>query len=124
MSIFGVAIDDSPPNSLVMKMFDDLGNNFAPCRSGSDGMIDKLAELGIQVEAESQASGPETELQKLRRLVAQADVASDTASATELREKIALARSFTKIDEDERQQLVAKVADVAGGGKLEDYKYG
>ena len=45
-------------------------------------------------------------------------------NAEMLREKIALARSFTKIDEDERQQLVAKVADVAGGGKLEDYKYG
>ncbi len=41
-----------------------------------------------------------------------------------LREKITLARSFTDMSEQQRKELIEKVADVAATGKLEDYKYG
>ncbi len=45
-------------------------------------------------------------------------------NADMLREKIDLARSFVHISEDERVQLIDRVADVAVGGSLEEYKYG
>ena len=41
-----------------------------------------------------------------------------------LKEKIKLAKSFTKLDEKERKRLINKVADLAATGKFEDYKYG
>jgi predicted aldo/keto reductase-like oxidoreductase len=41
-----------------------------------------------------------------------------------LREKIALARSFTDMSEEERMALIEKVADIAATGEVEDYKYG
>lgn len=41
-----------------------------------------------------------------------------------LREKIALARSFTNMSEEERAALIEKVADIAATGEVEDYKYG
>jgi predicted aldo/keto reductase-like oxidoreductase len=41
-----------------------------------------------------------------------------------MREKIILAKKFTKMTEDQRQALIDKVADIASKGLLEDYKYG
>ncbi|MHC4759245.1 MAG: aldo/keto reductase [Planctomycetota bacterium] len=41
-----------------------------------------------------------------------------------MREKILLAQNFTKMNEDQRQALIDRVADIASQGLLEDYKYG
>lgn len=45
-------------------------------------------------------------------------------NAEMLREKIALAKSFSKMSEEKRWGLIEKVADIAVKGDLEDYKYG
>lgn len=45
-------------------------------------------------------------------------------NADMLKEKIELAKSFTKLDESDRKKLVEKVADIASTGEVEDYKYG
>ena len=45
-------------------------------------------------------------------------------NAEMLREKIALAKSFSKMSEEKRWDLIEKVADIAVKGDLEDYKYG
>ena len=45
-------------------------------------------------------------------------------NAKMLREKIGLAKSFGTMSEDERWELIEKVADIAAEGELEDYKYG
>ena len=47
---------------------------------------------------------------------------SGNENATFMREKIALARSFTKLSEQERFALVEKVKDIALTGKLEYFK--
>ena len=47
---------------------------------------------------------------------------SGNENATYMREKIALARSFSKLSEDERMALVDKVRDIAMTGKLEYFK--
>jgi hypothetical protein len=41
-----------------------------------------------------------------------------------MHEKILLAQNFTKMNEDQRQALIDRVADIASQGLLEDYKYG
>jgi predicted aldo/keto reductase-like oxidoreductase len=45
-------------------------------------------------------------------------------NAAMLKEKIDLAKSFKSIDDNQRHDLIKKVADIAITGKLEDYKYG
>jgi aryl-alcohol dehydrogenase-like predicted oxidoreductase len=45
-------------------------------------------------------------------------------NAEMLREKIALAKSFTQMSIDKRWKLIEKVADIAVEGTFEDYKYG
>jgi len=45
-------------------------------------------------------------------------------NAEMMKEKIELARSFTRLEKPERQKLIEKVADIASTGKAEDYKYG
>ncbi len=47
---------------------------------------------------------------------------SGNENATFMREKIALARSFSKLSEEQRMALIDKVQDVALSGKLEYYK--
>ncbi|WP_167615664.1 aldo/keto reductase [Maribellus sediminis] len=47
---------------------------------------------------------------------------SGNENATFMREKIALARSFTKLTETEREALVDKVKDIALTGKIEYFK--
>jgi len=47
---------------------------------------------------------------------------SGNENATYMREKIALARSFSKLSEDERLALIEKVRDIAMTGKLEYFK--
>jgi len=47
---------------------------------------------------------------------------SGNENATYMREKIALARSFSKLSENERMALVEKVRDIAMTGKLEYFK--
>ncbi len=47
---------------------------------------------------------------------------SGNENATYMREKIALARSFSKLSENERMALVDKVKDIAMTGKLEYFK--
>ena len=47
---------------------------------------------------------------------------SGNENATYMREKIALARSFSKLSEEERLALVSKVKDIAMTGKLEYFK--
>ena len=47
---------------------------------------------------------------------------SGNENATYMREKIALARSFSKLTEEERMALVNKVKDIAMTGKLEYFK--
>jgi predicted aldo/keto reductase-like oxidoreductase len=45
-------------------------------------------------------------------------------NAEMLKEKIELAKSFQSMNEDQRQALIEKVADLAVTGLFEDYKYG
>lgn len=47
---------------------------------------------------------------------------SGNENATFMREKIALARSFVKLSEEQRTALIEKVTDVALAGKVEYYK--
>ena len=47
---------------------------------------------------------------------------SGNENATFMREKIALARSFTKLSEDKRMALIEKVKEIALTGKLEYFK--
>ena len=45
-------------------------------------------------------------------------------NAAMLNEKIELAKSFKSMNEDQRQKLIEKVADLAVTGLFEDHKYG
>ena len=47
---------------------------------------------------------------------------SGNENATFMREKIAIARSFAKLSEDQKSSLINKVADIALAGKVEYYK--
>ncbi|WP_346856633.1 aldo/keto reductase [uncultured Draconibacterium sp.] len=47
---------------------------------------------------------------------------SGNENATFMREKVALARSFTKLSEEQRMALIDKVRDIAMTGKLEYFK--
>jgi len=47
---------------------------------------------------------------------------SGNENATSMREKIALARSFAKLSENERMALVEKVKDIALSGSVEYFK--
>ena len=47
---------------------------------------------------------------------------SGNENATFMREKIAIARSFAKLSEEQKVMLINKVADVARAGKVEYYK--
>jgi uncharacterized protein len=49
-------------------------------------------------------------------------IISGNENATFMREKIALARSFTQLTEEQRMALVDKVRDIAMAGKVEYYK--
>jgi predicted aldo/keto reductase-like oxidoreductase len=45
-------------------------------------------------------------------------------NADMLREKVELAKSFRKMSDNRRWELIEKVASIAVEGELEDYKYG
>ncbi len=45
-------------------------------------------------------------------------------NADMLRANIELARAFTRMSEEQRRELIEKIADIAVTGRLEDYKYG
>jgi hypothetical protein len=47
---------------------------------------------------------------------------SGNENATFMREKIALARSFTKLSDEQRMTLIDKVKDIALTGKVEYFK--
>jgi hypothetical protein len=47
---------------------------------------------------------------------------SGNENATYMREKIALARSFSKLPEEQKMALIDKVRDIALTGKLEYFK--
>ncbi|MDD4107670.1 MAG: hypothetical protein PHH93_03010, partial [Prolixibacteraceae bacterium] len=49
-------------------------------------------------------------------------IISGNENATFMREKVALARSFTQLTEEQRMALVDKVRDIAMAGKVEYYK--
>jgi len=49
-------------------------------------------------------------------------IISGNENATFMREKVALARSFTKLSEEQRMTLVDKVRDIAMAGRVEYYK--
>ncbi len=47
---------------------------------------------------------------------------SGNETAEMMREKIEIARSYTKLSEDQRMELVEKVREIAMTGKVEYYK--
>lgn len=50
-------------------------------------------------------------------------IITEPDNADMLREKVELAKSFRKMSDDRRWELIEKVARIAVEGELEDYKY-